>query len=167
MAATERAAAILEDLGHSVAVEHPTAMDDHGAGMAIITVHTVGRAAQLAGLERMIGRQRSGADIEERLWDQVELGRSVTALQYLDAREDVMRWARAMASWSAGDHDLLVTSTVGTPAPELGVLAWATDRPREEAMLAAITLNPFTPFSTTPGSPRSRCPWVRAPAGSR
>jgi amidase len=161
----ERAAATLEGLGHAVDVGHPPAMDDHGAGTAIITVHAVGRAAQLDGLERMVGRPLTAGDIEARLWDQVQLGRSVTGPRYLDAREDVTRWTRAMASWWATGHDLLVTPTVGTPAPELGVLNWADERSPEESAMASITFNPFAPAFNHTGQPAISLPLGESAAG--
>jgi amidase len=162
--ATERAAATLEGLGHTVDVGHPPAMDDHAVGTAIITVHAVGRAAQLDGLERMIGRPLTADDIEARLWDQVQLGRSVSGPRYLDAREDVTRWIRAMASWWATGRDLLVTPTVGTPAPELGVLNWS-ENSSEESALASITFNPFAPAFNHTGQPAISLPLGESATG--
>jgi amidase len=89
------------------------------------------------------------------------VGKRLDAVSYLQARSWFGVWARRMAAWW-GDHDLLLTPTVGAPPPELG---WFTaEGPRVEGQRIASFI-PYTAQFNMTGQPAVSLPLHWTPAG--
>jgi amidase len=117
--AAGEAARTLESLGHDVEEAHPAALEDPAlvehAGR--ITVANVARELESWG-ERM-GRALRPDDVEPYTWTLGDVGRHISAQQYLEAVERVHALSRRVAEWWA-TYDLLVTPTLPEPPPLLG-----------------------------------------------
>jgi amidase len=91
----------------------------------------------------------------------VEVGRSVTASQYLFGLERANDYSRGLARWWAGDddapaYDVLVTPQLGSPPPRLGVLGPTRDLSESYEAMSALTSMTF-PFNIT-GQPAMSLP---------
>ena len=116
-------AALLESLEHTVEAGGPAAMFDEPFGQHFGTIIAADTEATFQQFERMLGRPISDDEIEPRNREYRERGKAMGVVKYLNARAWIGTWARRMAAWW-GDHDVLVTPTVGAPPPKLG---WFTE----------------------------------------
>ena len=128
-AAVAAAGALLQGLGHEVTEGHPEAMEEERFTDTFTTVVAASVALDLDGWAAEIGRELTVDDMEERNWLFAQLGRAITAPQYLAAVRWQQAWARRMAGWWAGaadrsGFDLLVCPVLNGPPPPLG---WLTD----------------------------------------
>jgi amidase len=145
VAAVRGAAKLLESLGHTVEVNHPAALDDEMLVSAFGRVVAGGVARQAAVVEPMLGRAVVAEDFDEWTWFLVERGRRLKLVEYLAACEWFNHFSRAAAGWFAdGGFDVLVTSTMGQPAPQLGIFK---TRPGEHPRNVGIRLNEVSPFT--------------------
>jgi amidase len=156
VAAAEAGAKLLESLGHDVEVSHPVAMDDDAYTGNFITMWSAGNAWSLDYWARKVGREPTSDDVEPLTWALVEMGRSITAPQWLAAREWLQANSRRMASWW-GDHDLLLTPTIAEPPPALGSFDSPPDNPLA-GLFRAAALVPFTPPFNVTGQPAISLP---------
>lgn len=153
-AAAEQTARLLEDLGHHVEPGWPEAIDDPTAGLeGIMPAHATGTARSVAELARDLGRDVTADDVEPRTWEEAQAGRTIGAVQVLDALDTVVRWSRAVATWWQ-DHELLLTPTLGTPPPPLGHLRW--DQP--DATMRTVEFTPFCAVWNWTGQPAITLP---------
>jgi amidase len=117
--AAGEAARALESLGHRVEEAHPAALEDPGlfehAGR--ITLASVARDLEAWG-ER-IGRPLRPGDVEPYTWTLGEIGREISAQQYLESVERIHAISRRAAEWWSA-WDLLLTPTLPEPPPRLG-----------------------------------------------
>ncbi|MEZ5142423.1 MAG: amidase [Acidimicrobiales bacterium] len=161
VAAVERAAALLDQLGHRVSEDHPALWDDgdyvdHFTGQ-FINAFSVWTAAELDHLGRISGEPIAAEGVEAGTWAAAELGRTVTAVQYFEAISELHRYTRRMAEWWAGGFDVLVTPTIPELPPELGTFAAQPDNPLN-GLFRSAAIVPFTaPFNTT-GQPAVSLP---------
>ena len=120
VAAAGECARLLESLGHRVEEAHPAALEDPelfgNAGR--ITVAGVARDIESWGAK--IGRPLRPEDVEPYTWSLGEIGRQLTATQYLESVEAVHAIARRVAEWWTEGWDLLLTPTLSEPPPRLG-----------------------------------------------
>ena len=121
-AAVAATAALLESLGHDVSASGPAGARRRPRGRPdpLLRRRRVPR-------HRPVGCSASAmtiteADVEPRNWGFHQLGRTVTAPQFVADTERIQAWNRRLASWWApeGDFDLLLTPTFETPPPPLG-----------------------------------------------
>ncbi len=156
-AAVEAAGRLLASLGHHVEVAHPAALEDPQVSEAAIQLIAASQAHDIERFGRMIGRPLGPADVDCDNWAITEMGRTVTATQYLDALEAVHAWNRRMATFWADGYDLLVTPTLPTPPPLLGEQTPDPANPLA-AWVKAGALVAFTvPFNVT-GQPAMSLP---------
>jgi amidase len=90
----------------------------------------------------------------------VELGRSLTAIQLIEATDQVARWSRRIAAETAS-FDALVTPTMAVIPPELGILSG--DNPIDEMFPVLSSVVCFAiPFDVS-GQPAVSLPlaWTR------
>jgi amidase len=113
--------------------------------------------ASLAYWERKTGQLVDADDVEPGTWMFVEMGRAVTAAQYIDTLQWVQDYTRRMASWWAGGFDLLLTPTLGQPPPKLGELVPPRDNPAA-GLEKALGFVPFTPPFNITGQPALSLP---------
>ncbi len=125
-AAVASAARLLAELGHEVEPAWPAALADD-IRRAYVTVVAAWTAHDLAELEGLLGRPVGDDDLEPDNLALAEIGRGVSAADYLHAVNGLHAWSRrVLAWWHATDgrpgFDLLVTPTVAKPPPPLGYL---------------------------------------------
>ena len=127
-AAVAVATKLLESLGHHVDDSSPAAISDPGFPDRFVTVVAASTAHDLTVMEDILGRPLADGDLEP---DNVffgEIGRSVSAVDYLRTLTAQQMWCREMLSWwhpadgSAG-HDLLLTPVIAAPPPPIGYLS--------------------------------------------
>ena len=127
VAAVRFAASVLEGLGHVVDDSHPAAMEDEEFTNAFTTVVATHVAHDLDEWGRVLGREITEIDVEQRNWMFAAIGRSFTAPQYLDAVYWQQEWSRRMATWwrsdPGGGHDILCTPVINGAPPLLGWLS--------------------------------------------
>jgi len=154
VATTEAAARVLEGLGHHVDVGSPDALGDTAVGLdAILPVHAATTAASVDEVGRRLGREVDADDFEPRTWEHAAIGRGYDAPRLVAALDGVVAWTRRIAGWW-DDHDLLLTSTLGTPPPAIGHLAWSAP----DSALRAIVFNPLCPVWNWTGQPAITLP---------
>jgi amidase len=117
--AAGEAARALEALGHRVEEAHPAALEDpalfeHAGRITLACV-----ARELALWAERIGRALVPDDVEPHTWTLGEVGREISALQYLESVERIHAIGRRAAEWWSG-FDLLLTPTLPEPPPRLG-----------------------------------------------
>jgi amidase len=147
---------LLESLGHGVEVSHPAALDEAEFTANFIAMWSAGNAWSLDYWSAKVGRKASADDVEPLTWALVEVGRAISAPQWLTAREWLQANSRRLASWWS-DHDLLVTPTIAEPPPALGEFDSPPDNPLA-GLFRAAALVPFTPPFNVSGQPAVSLP---------
>jgi len=127
--AVRSTADLLAGLGHRVEDSYPEVMADDafiGAFTTIVAAHV---AHDLVTWGRVIGRELGGEDVEPGNAMFSAIGRSIGAVDYLDAVYWQQAWVRRMSTWwrdeSVGldeGFDLLVTPVLNGTPPPLGHL---------------------------------------------
>ena len=156
-AAVETAGRVLEALGHRVEIEHPPPLEDAAIGMAIVQIITASQARMIDAFGQAIGRELVAADMDCDNWAITEMGRRLTASEYLAALEVKNRFTRAMAGWWAAGFDLLVTPTLPEPPPRLGELVPDPAAPLKGWTRAGELVTFTLPFNVT-GQPAISLP---------
>jgi amidase len=112
-------AAELSRLGHEVEQSHPVALDEDSNAFAL-PLYTAGMAWLIDGYwARELGHPIPEEEMEPTSVFLRDLGRSITAAQYLEARELAQLWTRRLLGWWA-DHDVLLCPVVPVPPPRTG-----------------------------------------------
>jgi amidase len=130
-AAARDAGRLLESLGHDVAEAHPAALDDHEGLRQTILVVSAWTARDLDYWSERTGRPIGAGDVEPLSWALAEMGRAVSAAEYIKSATLMQLWARRIAAWWSGGFDLLVTPTLPDPPPPLGEFDATPDNPLE------------------------------------
>lgn len=123
LAAVQDAAALCESLGHEV--EEVPASRLASAG--VLDVFTVVFSSFIAHVvkywERERGRPIGADELEGTTWGWYQSAVQKSAGDYLQAVEDMQRFARFIAHWYADEgYDCLLTPTMSVPPPLLGTL---------------------------------------------
>jgi amidase len=103
--------------------------------------------------EQVLGRPLAEDEMEPRNAAYRTWGSSLTAADYLAARQWIHRWARRMADWWE-TYDVLVTPTLAAPPPPLG---WFTSDPALEGRRIA-SFSPYTAAFNMTGQPAVSLP---------
>jgi amidase len=119
-AAVREAATLLASLGHRVEESHPAALEspEFSASTGMISVAGVSRDIDMWG--EKIGRDLGADDMEAYTWMLTQVGREVSARDYLRAVEIVDATTREVAQWWEDGYDVLITPTLPVPPPRLG-----------------------------------------------
>jgi len=158
VAAARGAARLLESLGHRVEEAHPAALDDPEAGRAAVNVVTTWTARDLAYWSERTGRTIGPRDVEPMIWGIAEMGRAVSAVEYIRAVEHMHAYTRRMARWWADDgFDLLLTPTLLEPPPVLGSFDPTPDDPMHGFARGGAFVAFTLPFNVT-GQPAVSLP---------
>jgi amidase len=151
------AAALLASLGHEVDESHPDAFDEPETAEAAVIVIASGTARDLAYWSDRTGRSIGRHDVEPITWGIVEMGRELSAVQYVRAVEHLHGFTRRMARWWSDGHDLLLTPTMIEPPPPLGSFAGTPDEPLRGFARAGMFVAHTLPFNIT-GQPAISLP---------
>jgi amidase len=90
---------------------------------AAVVVVTSWTARDLAYWSERTGKAIGADDVEPMIWALAEMGRRVSAVDYVQAVEHLQRATRRLAGWWASGWDLLLTPTLPEPPPTLGQFA--------------------------------------------
>ncbi len=163
--AVRHTARLLESLGHDVEASFPSALDDERVDSAFGKVVAGGTARMAVAAERMLGRTVGADDFDVWTWFLVERGRRMKAVEYLGACEWFNEFSRAASAWWKSGFDVLVTSTVAQPAPELGIFAARAGEHPSEIGVRLNHASPFTAPWNIAGQPAISLPLHATPEG--
>jgi len=152
-AAVETATSLLESLGHDVSPGHPDAMFAEEFSKSFAAIIAADTEASFQEFEMLLGRAIRDDEIEPRNVNYRQWGKTLTAVDYLNARAAIGLWARQMAGWWQS-HDILVTPTLAAPPPRLG---WFTEDPAAEGQ-RIVSFIPYTAQFNMTGQPAVSLP---------
>jgi len=156
--ATTEAARLLASLGHQVEESYPRALDvSEERWRHMLTLVASSVAAGLAHWSQKVGKPMGPDDVEILNWTFAEIGRSHTAVQYIEAVTWLQADTRRIAQWWEDGFDLLLTPTLAEPPPLLGQFISTPDQPLAGARRAE-QLIPFTPAFNITGQPAISLP---------
>ena len=144
-AAVSAAARQLEALGHHVEEAHPEALDETDGVRGFVAVVAASTARALEAWSARIGAPITKADVEPLTWALAEMGRAMTAPQYLAALEGNHAHARRVAAWWQQGFDLLLSPSCAAPPPPLGHF----DATPENPLAGYANALPYGVFSST------------------
>jgi len=156
VAATERAAQLLESLGHQVADEAP----DWNAEAFIETFTSVWIAEQGSGVEgigALVGHPLDLDLLEPLSREMYEAARGMNAVDAFRALIAIRAYSRGVVRWWA-DHDVLVTPTLAQPPIPLGSLDPDPGAPALQMLEKSAGFVPFTPPLNATGQPAISLP---------
>jgi amidase len=158
--AAREAARLLASLGHRVEEAHPAALDEADAGRAAVHVVSTWTARDLAYWSERTGKTIGPRDVEPMIWGIAEMGRAVSAVDYIRSVEQMQAYTRRMAAWWSEDgFDLLLTPTLIELPPPLGSFDATRDDPMHGFSRGSAFMSTL-PFNMT-GHRRSRsCHWA-------
>ena len=154
-AAARAAAALCEELGHTV-VEDAPRFDAELLWRCFTTTIAVGVAWAIADWERRTGRPATEDSFGALIWSLRERGRRTSGPEYMLAQQDMQRAARDGAAFSDG-YDAWLTPTLGRPPVLTGELKFDAGDPFENRRRQA-EFTPFTPLSNATGQPALSVP---------
>jgi amidase len=137
VAAVERAAKLLADLGHEVEEVHPP-IDRERLVMAYLTQVAVGTAAEVEQFGQWTGQDPYANAFEPATWFLVQVGRALSALDLQRARDAVQEAGRKMAAFHQ-TYDLLLTASTAYPPVRIGELGL---KPAERVGLGILRVAP-------------------------
>ncbi len=154
VAAAEGAAHTMEALGHHVELAAPN-FADPARFETFLAIWCTNAAFALDRWGARLGRELTADDVEHYTWLLAERGRSISAVEFMIALDEMQRVSREIAQWWE-DFDLLITPTLLEPPPPLGVLADTTDPMKGYARTGLFAS--FTPFANQTGQPAISLP---------
>lgn len=120
-AAVRKVAAQLEALGHHVEEATP-GVDREALVRAYMTEVSVGIAAEIEDFAKMARRRPRASDFEPGTWFMNQLGRALSGLEHLQARNAAQTAARVMGAFHER-YDVFLCATVAHPQARIGQLA--------------------------------------------
>jgi amidase len=154
--AAREAARLLESLGHAVEETFPLALGDPALVDAFTTLWAATLVYNLRYWQRKVGRDITADDVEPLTWTLAEMGRVITAPDYVEAQHAALELGRNVEEWFASGYDLLLTPTLGEPPVELGTFS-TPDEPLL-GFIRAATFVPYTPLANMTGEPAISLP---------
>ncbi len=162
IAATEAAARKLEGLGHRLE-ELSLPFDAELLRRTMETIVAVNLARDLDLWAERLGRPADRTAVETCTWLLAERGRQVQATEYGRAIATLHQTSRQLGQ-VFGRHDLILTPTLGTLPPPLGLIEQdMADLDRFLELNA--TFIPFTPLYNMTGCPAISLPLEQSPGG--
>lgn len=162
--AAREAATLLESLGHIVDESSPDALQDAEAGVGFVTVLAAATAFALDSVGERIGRALGPEDVEGITWAVAEIGRKISAPEYVATLHRNHLHSRRVLSWWESGYDLLLTPTCAAPPPPLGHFDSASGNPLEGFAKAAPYSVMTSPYNVT-GQPAISLPLHWSEAG--
>ena len=114
-------------------------------------------AAAVDDLGALCGREVTEDDLEPITWEFCQVGKAISASEYLRAVAGLQAIGRTLAEF-LGQHDLWLTPTLGQPPLRLGSLDMPRDQLLTEGRERILSFLPFTPIANTCGVPAMSVP---------
>jgi amidase len=153
--AVQATARQLEAMGHHVVEDDPV-YDEEVLVEPMLTVWSVGNAADADGIESRIGRPPSVDELEITTWELVEHGRRVTAVELVQAVDLMHLASRAIAPFFER-YDVWLTPTLAQPPLPLGLLNKSYGGAREWWRFD-LSFNPWNAIANLTGNPAMSVP---------
>lgn len=144
---------MLEELGHRVQTSHPRALEEPEFPEQFLTIVAASTAAEITAWGAALHREVANEELEPINQAFVEMGRSLTAPQYVTTVNWLHGFSRRVARWWEEGWDVLVTPVLNGIPPEIG---WLTD-PDEGGARVAQLLQYTAQFNIT-GQPAISLP---------
>jgi amidase len=155
VAAVERTAKLLEELGHTVEEAAPAV--DMGTFMsAFFTVFAAAHAMVIEAFGMLHGRVPAEKDFEGLTWSLYQQGKGIPAARYLISVAMLQMAARKIAQFHE-TCDCWLTTTLGTPPIKNGTID-INEPDLMKAMLPIVDYVPFTPIQNATGQPAISLP---------
>ncbi|MCB0874593.1 MAG: amidase [Solirubrobacterales bacterium] len=160
--AVEKAAKLIEGLGHDVDEGNPLDMLPAGEGGpdiedSFLTRWAAGQAATLTQLGMLLGRPITEHDVEPLTWTMAQIGHERTSGRYLIDVGIHQGLSRVVAGWYETGYDLLLTPTMAEIAPPLGEIDTAAPDPMS-AFTRCLPSGAFTALFNITGQPGINVP---------
>ncbi len=159
--AVRQAAQLCEDLGHTVEESSPL-IDDAVLSGAFMAIWASGLAQTIDTVTQITGAKPSLKTVQGLTMALYEVGRKITASQYLNAVSMLQGAARSVAAWHQ-TYDVWLTPTLGAPPLKIGAIDTAARDP-QTAFAPIIDYVPFTAIQNATGQPAINLPlhWTKA-----
>jgi amidase len=160
--AVREAAELLESAGHAVFESPP--LSDEGYVENFIKIWVTGVAANVFEAGEARGRPIEASELEPLTAEMVEMARSISGAEYLQALEYLRGMSRRIVSqWS--ELDVLVTPTLAKEPIEIGGLRPEQGEPAMKMLENAAWFVPFTPVWNVTGQPAISLPLHQSESG--
>ena len=146
---------LLESLGHAVEEASPNFNGEVMVGPMVL-VWAVSNLQEATEAERLIGRPLEPDELEETTWELVEHGRRFSALDLVQAIEELGAAARAIGPFF-NTYDAWLTPTLARPPEKLGVLN-RSQGGAEEWWRFDCEFNAWNPIANITGQPAMSVP---------
>ena len=154
--AVQSAAKALEGLGHEITTPDLGQFQQADVEPTFMARWAAGQAQGLATLGGMIGREITSDDVEPLTWALAEMGKGISAPDYLMAVAQHQLISRGIAGLY-DSFDLMLTPTLGEPPPPLGTFDDSGDDPMRAIQRASLTAT-FTAVFNVTGQPAISLP---------
>lgn len=154
--AVESTLGLLEGLGHRIEASTPDGLKSEEVVGHFTACFGAWTAQEVLGLEALGGEPLVDGDVEPATAMLAELGQSVTAVQYLDALDQLQTWTRKLAAWWE-DHDVLVLPTMPVLPTPLGAFDSPPDNPLAGLAMSTVVVLYTAPFNIS-GQPAISLP---------
>jgi amidase len=162
VAATRRAAELLESLGHQVQEIEIEA--DEAYVTNFVTVWIAGTANEVETWGRIAGLQLDIEQLEPLSRQMYDMSLQLSATDYLRALDWLHDYSRRLVSmW--GGIDVLLTPTLAKPPIEIGALEPKEGEPPIQMLMNSATWVPFTPVWNVTGQPAVSLPLHQTEGG--
>lgn len=166
--AYDRTIELCVELGHDV-VEAQPEYDLAGTSAAVVRIIAVHYAAAVQKRSEALGREPGPDELEVVIQRRLEVGRAVSATEYVRSVEAIHLAGRQIGSFMR-DHDVILRPTVAHAPPPLGYLDMNSDD-LDEYLRRVWSYIPFTAVFNATGQPAMSMPlhWTDAglPIGSQ
>jgi amidase len=163
VAALEDAVALCAALGHEVVEAELPGLDER-VGAAISSVFNAATAWVVAYWTRRVGRSPGPDELEPLTRVYLDVGRRVSAAEYLLAIEDLQAFSRTVAGFLTG-FDLWLTPTMSEPPPPLGEITASPEDPLRAVSRGARTVAYPAVIANITGNPAMSVPLWHNAAG--
>jgi Asp-tRNA(Asn)/Glu-tRNA(Gln) amidotransferase A subunit family amidase len=160
--AVRAAARLCEDLGHQVEEANPPI--DRGSLAAAGVVISASVAADLDAVAARRGRPIAEDEVEPVTWSSYERGREISGSAYINALRAAHAMGRAVGAFFAS-YDILISSTLGMPAPPIGYLKGGDPPDWEGYARRLFAFMPNTQAFNITGQPAASIPLAMSRAG--
>lgn len=161
--ATQKAAGLLESLGHHVQEAQPPGWTHPKAAEFFRVLWSVGAAQTLVWGGNLRGQAATAQDVEALTWHLAQEGLQVPALVYAGALDWLKNYTRTLMPFFQ-DFDVLLTPALAQRPPQIGAINPNHPNPNF-TFEQGIALTPFTPLWNVTGQPAISLPLFVAPDG--